>query len=467
MAVEGIAVGRKRRLRRRRKARKRAIEAHVALQRFGLGPKPGLLGRVARNPEKALLAELNEKGVALIRDPSLPSYVQAARESQYGFDRAHAVFRREVDARIDKQMSAGIGFVERLVMFWSNHFSMSVNKSEAVRGTVGQLERDVIRRHVLGNFTDMLLGVVTHPAMISFLDNAESVGPNSDVTRWWNKGHNQNLAREVMELYTVGSGGGYDEDDVDQLARMLTGWSFVRGWEVSGNWNGGTEEKRGQFFYRPEWHEPGPLKLMGRTYSDEGQKQAVKALRRLAASPRTAEAIAFKLVRHFITDDPQPRQVRRLAKVFLKTRGNLKAVARALVKLPGALGGPLTKIRTPYENVVSQFRAIGRRYDEDTYWCFWCTLDALKQLPFECASPEGWPDETPAWLAPDAMAIRMDTALLATWIYAKDRGIVATKLADTLFGKALTARSKATVAREGDQYRALATLFMIPEFQRR
>jgi uncharacterized protein (DUF1800 family) len=422
---------------------------------------------MGRDPVAALLAELNTPGIAQITTPGLPDYATAARESQFGFERAQALFRRELDARIDKQLDVDIGFVERLVMFWSNHFSMSVNKSEIVRGTIGQIERDVIRKTVLGNFTDMLVGVVTHPAMISFLDNADSIGPSTEVAKWWNAGFNENLAREVMELYTIGSDGGYTEHDVAQLSKILTGWSYVRGWEVDGGWNGGTASNRGQFIFRPDWHEPGAFKLMGKRYPAAGMGQGLAVLRDLAAMPQTAENIAFKLVRHFVSDDPDPKMVARIARVFRRTGGNLKAVAVALVRDPDAMKGRLGKIRTPYENAIAQFRAVGCRYNDDNHWSFWCTLDALKGQPFECSSPEGYSDETPSWLAPDAMTIRLDTALLNAWVYAKPDSLPAATLAQRLFGRALRPDSRKRIAAAPDGWRAYATLFMVPEFQRR
>jgi uncharacterized protein (DUF1800 family) len=159
--------------------------------------------------------------------------------------------------------------------------------------------------------------------------------------------------------------------------------------------------------------------------------------------------------------------VARIARVFRRTGGNLKAVAVALVRDPDAMRGRLGKIRTPYENAIAQFRAVGCRYTEDNHWSFWCTLDALKGQPFECSSPEGYSDETPSWLAPDAMTIRLDTALLNAWVYAKPDSMPAATLAQRLFGRALRPDSRKRIAAAPDGWRAYATLFMIPEFQRR
>ena len=217
-----------------------------------------------------------------------------------------------------------VGFVERLVIFWNNHFSMSINKADAVRGMMGQLERDVIRKNVLGKFSNMLLGVMKHPAMLAFLDNADSIGPDSPIGKSWHVGFNENLAREAMELHTIGSGGGYTEDDVTAFARILTGWSYVRGWEADGKWNGGNDNNRGRFLYRGNWHEPGPIRFRGKVYPARGIQQGVMALQDLARSPATAEHIAFKLVRHFITDEPTAAMVDPLKNKFIATGGDLK-----------------------------------------------------------------------------------------------------------------------------------------------
>ena len=173
--------------------------------------------------------------------------------------------------------------------FWANHFSMDVYKAGAVHGTIGQWERDVVRRNVLGRFSAMLHGTIAHPAMICFLDNDDWIGPNSPIGLKRGVGYNENLARELMELHTIGSGAGYGEADVGALARILTGWSYVRGAEADNYRNGGTPANRGQFIYRSEWHEPGPITLMGKSYAALGKAQAEQVLTDLAAHPATAE----------------------------------------------------------------------------------------------------------------------------------------------------------------------------------
>jgi len=445
-----------------------AARAKIAFQRFGFGAKPGGPDRIGADPKGALLAELANPAAALLIGGKLPNYAQAARIGQTVYDKAYTLFRAERRARVLQATKPEIGFLERLVTFWSNHFSMSVWKDQTILATYGQLERDVIRRNVTGKFSDMLLGVMQHPAMIAYLDNADSIGPRSPIGKSWGVGLNENLAREILELHTVGVGGGYTEDDVTEFARVITGWSYVRGWEVDGHWNGGTEKLRGQFLFREDWHEPGARTVMGKRYPAGGIAQGEAALNDLASHPRTAEHIAFKLVLHFVTDTPTKAMVTPLARAFLDSDGDLGEVARALVELPAAWSTPLAKIRTPYELSIAQFRATGVDYPKiGDDWVFGEPLYALHNLPWERGAPDGYPDETAAWLDPDGMRVRLDTAqFFADWF---DRRLKRPpgEVADALFGAALSGASRKAINGAGDVRGGYTALFMSPEFQRR
>lgn len=443
-----------------------AVRARVALQRFGLGPKPGALERIGRDPLAALKAELDVPGVGLIGDAGLPSYRVAAKQSQKGFETAESVRRIELRARVDKQLKAEIGFVERLVMFWSNHFSMSINKDEVIRGTIGQLERDVIRKHALGRFSAMQRGVMQHPAMIRYLDNQDSIGPKSEGGQW-GAGFNENLARELMELHTLGSGGGYSEADVANMALVLTGWSYVRGWEINQDWADVPDDRPGQFFFRQKWHQPGPITIMGKSYPAGGLAQGEQVLLDLARHPATAQHIAFKLVRHFIVDVPTPEMVDPVAAAFLSSDGDLKATALALISLPAAWSEPLRKIRTPYELAIAQFRALGTSYGEKTMWAFTEPLRAMDNLPWERPAPDGYPDETYAWLDPDGVTIRLDTAMLAVDVFGEKLAEPPLTLARSLYGAALSKDSESALTWLTEKRTGLTVLFMTPEFQRR
>ncbi len=450
-------------------SRDQILAAHLALNRFGLGARPGGIRRIARDARAAIEEEIATPRIAHVPQRRLPGYVDACQVVHTSFEAEYRLKERELSARIAKHMEPEIGFVERLVMFFSNHFSMSINKDGAILATLGQLERDVIRANVLGRFEDMLLGVIGHPAMIAYLDNADSIGPNSPIGLSWGVGLNMNLAREILELHTLGVGGGYGEADITALAAIISGWSYVRGWEADYRMNGGNRRNRGQFIFRADWHEPGPQVLLGRSYGQPGQRQGRAALSALAGHPATAQFLAFKLVRHFLTDTPTPDLVDPLAEAYRRSDGSLRAMARALIALPQAWTLPLTKLRTPYELQIAEMRAMNRTYDPKERWPFSEALRALRNLPWERGPPDGYPEETAYWMGPDGMRVRLETAQLNAWAL---QGIHnyrkrPMELARSLFDDALSGPSRVAIAGAPDQLQGLTTVFMIPEFQRR
>lgn len=442
--------------------------AHIAFNRFGLGAKPGGIKRISADPKAALMAELDTPNIALITTPGLPTYREACAAMHHDDGRDETVRQLELAARIAKHMEPEIGFVERLVLFFANHFSMSVDKEGAIRATIGQLERDVIRANVLGSFHWMFVGVMKHPAMLAYLDNADSIGPNS-VYGQWGYGLNHNLAREILELHTLGVNGGYTEKDIDSLAKMITGWSFVRGWEAEGRYNGGTAQIRGMFIYRPKWHEPGKQMLLGQAFPNTGMDQALEAFKLVTRHRSTSQFIAYKLVKHFITDEPTPAMVDPVAKAFRNSNGNLRTTAQALIDLPEAWSLPMKKMRTPYELQIAEMRALQRRYRKNEYWAFDSTLQYLNHEPWRHPTPDGVPDETAYWFNPDAMRIRVETAQLSSWALLQSGAYPNTPaaLADSLFRSALSAPSRAAIAGPGDPVNGLTMLFTVPEFQRR
>jgi uncharacterized protein (DUF1800 family) len=447
-----------------------ARQALIALQRFGLGPKAGGgLDAIGTDAKAALRFELNEPGIAAIDPKGLPTAAEAAREGTYDAARAEVLRREETAARLDKHLSVRIGFVERLVLFWSNHFSMLVNKNPIIRATIGQVERHVIRKHVLGNFADMLVGVSKSQAMLCYLDNAASIGPNSPAGKA-NKqyGYNENLAREIFELHTMGRDGKQTQDDIKEFSLALTGWSFVLGEHADKGIHGGTQANRGQYMYRPLWHEPGPRLILGKTYPAVGERQAELVMREVAAHPATAAKIAFKLVKHFVADDPTPEMTEPLRNAYLNSDGNLKVVALALLNLPQAWSQPLNKIRTPYELCAAKFRALGYRLTDEQYPILYQILSVLSHAPWEAPMPTGYSDHSRDWLNPDGVMLRVD----ASWRSAlalgrRFQGSVATQ-AQELFGQTLSVATRESIASAGPTAAdALTVLFTSPEFQRR
>ena len=228
-------------------------------------------------------------------------------------------FRAEALARLQRAVIADCGFVERLVVFWSNHFCISANKGGPARMWAGSFEREAIRPYVLGRFGDMLKAVEQHPAMLFFLDNQQSLGPDSRAGKNRNRGLNENLAREILELHTLGVGGGYSQDDVTALANIITGWTYAGRLGQLG--------APGSFVFNANAHQPGAQRVMGKIYDASDVSAGRGGAGGLARHPSTAKFIAAKFARHFVADDPPPALVARLADVFARTDGDLKALA--------------------------------------------------------------------------------------------------------------------------------------------
>jgi uncharacterized protein (DUF1800 family) len=365
-------------------------------------------------------------------------------------------FRGEALARIQRAMVADGGFVERLVVFWSNHFCISANKGALARIWAGSFEREAIRPHVLGRFGDMLKAVEQHPAMLFFLDNQQSLGPQSRAGENRKRGLNENLAREIMELHTLGVGGGYTQDDVTSLARIITGWSFA-----------GRQGKLGvpgSFIFNANAHQPGPQQLLGKTYPSDGIAQGEAALADIARHPSTAKFIAAKFVRHFVADDPPPALVARLQDVFLTSDGDLKALAAALVDSDAAWQAPQAKMRSPYEFLIATGRLLSSRLPEDPSR-YLGGLNVLGQPLWSPAGPNGFPDTSAAWAAPEGMKLRLDISAQTASRVAD--GLDPRDLLELVAADAASSDTRHTIERAESRQQALALLLMSPEFQRR
>ncbi len=464
-----------------------SVPAVTALNRFGLGARPGDIARLASDPRGALKAELQpdralvlpgageplggtaanlqsafaaEAARKALRDAKaglppvlLPSAMTGGAERPAPQPEA-LVYRAEAAARFAMARDAEIGFLERLVLFWSNHFCVSAAKGEILRASAGSFEREAIRPFVLGRFADMLLAVERHPAMLFYLDNVRSVGPASRAGNHGKRGLNENLAREILELHTLGVDGGYGQADVTSLARVITGWTFA-----------GREGRIGEpgvFTFDAAMHEPGDQMVFGRAYLGGGYGQGEAALNDIARHPATAHHLATKLVRHFVADDPPPAAVERIAGVFRARDGDLRAVALALVDLPEAWSAPPTKVRSPQDLLVAAARLLGARMADPGPMLGGLRL--LGQPLWEPPGPNGFADTAADWAAPEAMKIRLDLAARA----AKDNeGRDPVALIEAAAGDALSAETRAAVQGAESRQQGLALAFMAPEFQRR
>ena len=365
------------------------------------------------------------------------------------------IYRAEALARFTMARDAEIGLVERLVAFWSNHFCVSVVKGEVVRATAGSFEREAIRPYVLGRFADMLLAVEHHPAMLFYLDNAQSVGPDSRAGQNRKRGLNENLAREIMELHTLGVDGGYTQADVTSLARVITGWTFA-GRE-------GRIGEPGTFVFNANTHEPGDQMVVGHAYLGGGFGQGEAALNDIARNPATAHHIATKLVRHFIADDPPPAAVERIATVFRNRDGDLRAVTLALIDLPEAWSAPATKMRNPYEFLVAAGRLLGLPLTDPGP-----ALGALRALAmplWEPPGPNGFPDTAADWASPEGLKLRLDVAAQIAHGFKGSEDPLA--LIEAAAGPALSTETREAVSRAESREQGIALALMSPEFQRR
>ena len=440
--------------------------AALALARFGLGARPGELAAVGRDPRGWVEHQLQGKPTlpaALAGQPPSQQIIAeflearakggAADVQKLARERLRLIYLEEAAARTQAAIDTDHPVVERLVQFWSNHFTISVRGKPLVLGIPGAYEREAIRPHVLGRFEDMLRAVVRHPAMLVYLDNWQSIGPDSPAGRRRNKGLNENLAREVMELHTLGVNGGYSQADVTSFAKVLTGWTITP--LRSGD--------PGRFQFAEQAHEPGDKQLLGRRYAEGGQQEGDAVLHDLAHHPSTARFIATKLARHFIADDPPPPAVDRLARRFQETGGDLAAVMRTLVALPEAWPAGPTKIKTPNELVISTFRALGGYPGEPVKLVQ--SLSVLDQPPFSAPSPAGWPDKASDWIGPEATLKRIEWAHIVASKAARPDSPV--QLAAAVLGPTVGDDTTFAIEHAASGPDALAALLVSPEFQRR
>jgi uncharacterized protein (DUF1800 family) len=469
--------------------------AALALHRFGLGPRAGAIAAIASDPRGALLAELERPGVGRIDNPELMSAAQASRAAfearaarraqQITAERAkketerltaqgmgdemmgevaktaapapaqqaptveRQIFLKEVRARLDAALDAELGFVERLVWFWSNHFCVS---GDTVPNMLGGYEREAIRPHVLGRFVDMLLAAEGHPAMLFYLSNSASIGPNSVAGINRTRGLNENLAREILELHTLGVRTGYSQDDVIRFANVLTGWTVKQ--------TASDPEHGGEFIFNPRMHEPGPQQVLDKIYQDTGVAQGRGVLVDLARHPATATHVAYKLARHFVADVPPSGLVDRLAQTFRDSDGDLKELAKALVAAPEAWSAPRDKLKRPSEWVVGMLRASGMRANTER---FARGQTLLGEPIWRPGAPQGFAEDEASWI--DGMGLRLDVA-----------NNFAERIADKVepdavlasgLGPLASRETRQAIARAESRPQALALLFMSPEFQRR
>lgn len=449
-----------------------SIEGAIAVTRFGLGARPGEIEVASQAPKVWLFEQLESPNLkANIFDGLKHSHemfkMAAAyrrdRQSMTGDDKTAASntfgrairtnFQAESRARARFAAQTDAPFHERLTRFWSNHFSVSA-RNRSTRLLVGAYEREAIRPHILGSFFGLASEAILHPAMLTFLDNISSIGPQSRVGQRRDRGLNENLAREVLELHTITPAAGYTQADVTEFAKALTGWSIGR--------NQRAGENLGKTVFNGRAHEPGKRTVLGQTYAGEGKAQAHKILRDMCRRPETAQNIAVKLARHFVSDTPPEELVTQLAESFMTTDGNLTALYKTLIQSPYVWGVEAQKVKTPEELLTSTARAIGienvfPRRARDSY-------DSLAQPPFGAPTPEGWPDNAEAWMGPDAIMKRIEWA---NDVASRMVGLDARQFLQASLGPRASKETLQAVSRAASGHQALVLALMSPDFQRR
>jgi uncharacterized protein (DUF1800 family) len=485
-----------------------------ALNRFGLGARPGELAglgdprgwlnaQLARGPDGAdafsglpssldyLRAEASlqktrrefKRGNGGGRRHFLLAPARAAKDeidaNAAALKQALEPFRQEfrkdlmaeASARLRVAETTATPFVERLVYFWSNHFAVSVDKNVA-RMLAAPMEREAIRPRVTGKFSDMLLAVETHPAMLLYLDNARSVGPESrlgqriaarlarqgDREEGRAGGLNENLGREAMELHTVGVDGGYTQADVTEFSRALTGWSLPFPRDFA---NG--RKPPSAFVFRANAHEPGPRRVMGTTFPAGGFEQGKAILDFLAHHPATAKHLSLQLARHFVADHPPPSLIDRMARSYLEHGTDLTAVYRIMIESPEAWSPGARKFRTPQDFMVASLRATQVDLAGKPQAAL-ALMAKLGQPLFDPRSPAGFTDDSANWIDPDALWKRVQAAeALADRVALPDARPLA--LARDILGPLLDEDTAQAIGRAESKRQAYATLFACPAFQ--
>lgn len=475
----------------------------IALNRFGLGARPGPLPTDAR---RWLLDQFDRYDPRPPRIAQLPGRVAAANAVSAYYDAARmdrarrpgtatpepaptpepmmtpaasaadprrdarqalqAFYVDGIQARADTAVVGTTPFIDRLVHFWSNHFAISAEKPP-VTALAASFEFDAVRPHVLGHFGDMLGAVERHPAMLTYLDQAQSVGPNSRVglraaAAGRQRGLNENLAREILELHTLGVRTGYTQADVTEFARALTGWG-ASGLARRPAARMPREGEPGAFAFTPALHEPGTRAILGWSFDQPGEAQGAAVLQLLAAHPSTARHICTKLARHFAGDTPPPALVARLEGAFLKSGGDLPTLYRTLIDSPEPWTPAAAKFKTPWEWSISAARALGSDAFVTPNAANFVTQ--LGQRVWRPGSPAGHDDIAASWAGPDAVMRRVEAAARLSGRLRDRRD--ASRFAATAFGAPPTGVTAQAISRAESDAQGIALVLVAPEFMRR
>jgi len=426
------------------------LAAHAAI-RFGLGARPE--APVPTEPQAWLAAQVTPLPEA--PGPSIADGFAALRERRRDpMSQAVAeIFRSEALAWSTRMITTPAPFAERWANFWTNHLTTS-RRAGQTAAVLGNYQRLAIRAHAFGRFEEMLLAAYRHPAMLIYLDQANSIGPGSPAGQRRNRGLNENLARECLELHTITPAAGYTQQDVTALARILTGWSTGRGEQAN---------EPDAFLFRPRAHEPGEKRLLGRDLP-EGEEGGIQALRLLANHPATHRALALKLARHFVADEPPQPAVARIEAALRDSGGDLAAASRAVIAEPEAQT-PLSKVRSGQDYAIAVLRALGLGAESAPLLIG--TMARLNQPLWTAPAPIGWSDEGSEWAAPEQLMRRLDWASEVAGRAAASGHPDPALLGETLLGPLAHAETASAARRAASAREGILLLLASPEAQRR
>lgn len=477
-----------------------AIISAIAANRFGLGARP--TEAIPADPKTWLKRQLAEFDAAPPEIKGQPSRAVIASEfREYQIDRKdrrdamkqaaeaepadtaidpakiekvvnnlRARYVAAADARLSAALASNTSFAERLVHFWSNHFAVSIDKL-TVLGLGGDFEFNAIRPNIMGKFSQLLTAAVTHPAMLLYLDQAQSIGPGSPLAqrvaarRNRELGLNENLAREILELHTLGVRTVYDQNDVTEFARALTGYT------VGGMGKGPAQRMLMQSgnagdaqFFTPI-HEPGDRQVVGKRYRQQNEAQAKAILADLAVHPATAKHIATKLAAHFVADNPPEALVKRLEEAFLQSGGDLPSVYTALIDAPEAWAAPQAKFKSPWDWTVSALRALNVRAVPGNDRQAVNMLAQMGQPIWRPGSPAGFADTSENWAGGAALMRRVE---IANRLAERSANRVdARTLASLILPGQVSPVTGESIARAESPSQGLALFLLSPEFLRR
>jgi len=443
---------------------------NIAVNRFGYGARGNELNHAKADPKKWLLSQLQIiefSGKQSSSDDIFLAYAKYQKQKKLmkqqqkqPEDRnkkkliknsARKMYVKMSTDSLKEAITSDHSVSWRLLDFFSNHFSVSTSGRLMV-GLSPTLEREAISPNLLGNFEDLLLAVEQHPAMLIYLNNEKSFGPNSRMAKKRKVGLNENLAREIMELHTLGVNGGYSQADVIELAKGITGWSVKRPKKEHGT----------GFVFRAYGHEPGNRSLLGKKYAQRGITQGQQMLRDLAMHPNTAKYVCSKIAHHFVSENPPASLILKMQNTWLKNQGNIKKVMLTLFDSDEAWLQSPQKFKTPREFVISTYRALAPSKINSRL--LFNSLNNLGQMPFNAGSPAGFSDDESDWLGASALMARVEWSSLVS---AQVKRINAEQVMTTALGNSISQHTYQMVMRAESRQQASTLLLMSPEFQRR